>query len=117
MWEVERSLDAYYATIKRPVCFAAIAAALLQEGYSRGLEARQFFTDMTLVAANTFTFNTELLPYSSQAQKCWQATHRHMQRWVVGCSPPPLEQCSEAHCLLTGALIVSNQVGVGVGLR
>jgi hypothetical protein len=69
--------------------------------------AGAFFNDVRQVFVNCFTYNTEITPLVSQAQKVYQVLWRHARLWLFAPKDelPPIGICDESHCLLTHNMV------------
>lgn len=112
VWPLDKTSNpGYYANVKFPMSFSMIAQSLLDKKYTQESQkiVAHFYSDMTLVAFNSFTYNSEHGPFNSQAQKFWQCMYRHLQTWVVSESAPEVPNCVEQICLLSHRPIIANQ--------
>lgn len=108
MWEVDKEVfPDYYSVIKKPTCLSSIASRLVERGYgydeSKPITvADAMVKELKQMFINCVTYNTEYQTIVAQATKLYLFTHRIAQRWIYDSERPPLEQCSDSYCMLTG---------------
>ena len=125
LWEIDQDCPYYYSSIVRPIMFSNVANNVINRVYDDAEEdddsdgmtknitsdseyriSREFYLDMKQVVLNCFTYNTELSPIISSAQKLLHAIYRHVDRWILASDRPPVDCCDDKSCLLTREKII-----------
>lgn len=110
-WEVDSNLDSpYYSVVKRPIFLVNIAWNLVSQAY--GEESDEvtvcFYRDVAQTALNSYVFASENASLGTQATKLLHVLRRHMELWVWGQRVPPVDQCTDHFCVLTGTSLPPN---------
>lgn len=110
IWEVDKEVyPDYYSYISFPLCFANVASHLYNQLYGAEEQSvyESFEDAMRQVILNCISFNNEVSPLVTQAQKLNVVFYRHMDRWIWGNSPS-INACDDMHCLYSSVRIESN---------